>query len=98
MLNFYAHEPPESDPEELAILEGLADVQPYIGDRREPEHWLLTMGGITFDLLLKPHPRDVRLWFVFRDGVPWLASVGRERVWRAMQAEIAQPLGRKHWQ
>ncbi len=86
---------PETDPEELALLN--AEPAPYVGDQREPESWPLKMGGIVFDLYLTPHPRDVRLWYVYRDGEPWIGPVGREHVWRRMQSEVPRPLGRKHW-
>lgn len=66
-------------------------------DMREPGSLLLRLNGYDFDLLLKPHPRDVRLWHVYRDGAPWIAATGVEPVWRAMQKEMAQPLGRRHW-
>lgn len=87
--------PDETDPEELALL--CSELAPFVGDQRRPELWTMDLNGITFHLELRPHGRDVRLWNVYRDGAPWLAAVGHEKVWRAMQADAPPPLGRKHW-
>jgi len=66
-------------------------------DMREPGEFVLRINGYRFDCVLKPHGRDVRLWHVIRDGEVWLPSTGLERMWRAVQAEMASPLGRAHW-
>jgi hypothetical protein len=65
-------------------------------DMREPGRLLLEVNGYSFDLRLDPDRRDVRMWCVYRDGQPWIRG-GLERVWRAMQSEMALPIGRRHW-
>jgi hypothetical protein len=42
------------------------------------------------------------MWRAYRDGEPWIVDGrpmrgGLEMMWRAIQAEIAKPLGRRHW-
>jgi hypothetical protein len=71
---------------------------PVIGqdDRRQPFDWRFSCGGVSWSLHFEPNPRDVRQWRVFRDGQPWMCA-GLERVWRAMQREMAPALGRRHW-
>ena len=66
-------------------------------DMREPGRLLLEISGYSFDVELRPHHRDVRLWHAYRDGKPWIPAAGLERIWRAIQSEIAPPLGRRHW-
>jgi len=63
---------------------------------RQPFDWTFACGGITWSLHFEPNPRDVRQWRVFRDGELWMCA-GLERVWRAMQREMAPALGRRHW-
>jgi hypothetical protein len=53
------------------------------------------LNGYSFDCDLIPDRRDVRRWVVLRDGKPWMRC-GLERLWRAVQAEMAQPLGKRH--
>lgn len=65
-------------------------------DRRQPFDWSFSCGGVSWSLHFEPNPRDVRQWRVFRDGQPWMCA-GLERVWRAMQREMAPALGRRHW-
>ena len=64
---------------------------------REPGEFVLRVNGYRYDCILNPHGRDVRLWHVIRDGELWLPSTGLERMWRTVQAEMAQPLGRRNW-
>jgi len=85
MLHFSAHRPPKT--REV----GLRD------DMREPGEFVLRVNGYRYDCILNPHGRDVRLWHVIRDGELWLPSTGLERMWRTVQAEMAQPLGRRNW-
>ena len=77
-------------PEPKAREVGLRD------DMREPGEFRLSVNGYVFDLILQPDRRDVRMWRVYRDGEPWMRC-GLEKVWRAVQAEMAAPLGRAHW-
>lgn len=65
-------------------------------DRRQPFDWSFSCGGVSWSLHFEPNPRDVRQWRVFRDGQPWMVA-GLERIWRAMQREMAPALGRRHW-
>lgn len=65
-------------------------------DRRPVGRLLLDIGSTVIDLELRPDQRDVRLWRAYRDGAPYLRA-GLERIWRKMQSEVAQPLGRAHW-
>lgn len=63
---------------------------------------LIEVNGYAFDIRLDRDPRDVRMWRVFRDGVPWIVGgkplrCGLEKVWRLIQAEMALPVGRRHW-
>lgn len=69
---------------------------PVRDDHRQPFDWVFSCGGISWSLHFEPNPRDVRQWKVFRDGEPWMCA-GLERVWRAMQREMAPALGRSHW-
>ena len=77
---------------------GLVDGAPFVVplDNRQPFDWSFACGGITWSLHFEPNPRDVRQWRVFRDGELWMCA-GLERVWRAMQREMAPVLGRRHW-
>lgn len=65
-------------------------------DDMRPVGRLLLDIGQRFDLELRPDPRDVRRWLAYRDGVPFERG-GLERIWRAVQRQIASPLGRCHW-
>jgi hypothetical protein len=65
-------------------------------DMRPPFDWCFSVSGVTWNLHFEADPRDVRRWRVWRDGEPWMVS-GLEQVWRAMQREMAQPLGRRNW-
>lgn len=65
-------------------------------DMRQPGRLLLDIGSQVFDIELRPDPRDVRRWIACRNGQPYLRA-GLERIWRSVQAEIAQPIGRSHW-
>ena len=85
---FYARQR-RREPKEREV--GLRD------DNRRVERFLLTQGDVTFDLTLVPDPRDVRRWKVYRDDVLFVHG-GLEQMWRAVQRELAPPLGRRHWQ
>lgn len=63
---------------------------------RPPGRLLLEVNGQRIDIELRPDPRDVGLWRAYRDGAPWMRA-GLERIWRAVQAELAPALGRRHW-
>lgn len=65
-------------------------------DMREPGRLVLQVNGYTFDIRLDPDRRDVRMWLAYRDGEPFVRG-GLEKVWRKIQAEIAPPVGRRHW-
>ena len=65
-------------------------------DNRTVGRLLLDIGAQAFDIELRPDRRDVRRWIAYRNGQPF-ARGGLERIWRAVQAEIAAPLGRWHW-
>lgn len=65
-------------------------------DPRQPSDWALLCGGVSWSLHFEPSPRDVRQWRVYRNGEPWMCA-GLQRVWRAMQKEMAPVLGRRHW-
>lgn len=65
-------------------------------DNRSTGRLLLDIGAQMFDLELRPDPRDVRRWLAYRNGQPFMRG-GLERIWRAVQAEIAPALGRRHW-
>jgi len=65
-------------------------------DMREPGELVLRVNGYAFLIRLEPDPRDVRMWRAYRDGEQWIRG-GLEKMWRAIQAEMAAPLGRRHW-
>ena len=65
-------------------------------DRRLPFDWIFACGGVSWSLHFEPNRRDVRQWQVYRDGNFWMCA-GLEKVWRAMQKEMAPALGRRHW-
>ena len=97
------HYRPASSSERDARVErrragGLVDGAPFVVplDNRQPFDWSFACGGITWSLHFEPNPRDVRQWRVFRDGELWMCA-GLERVWQAMQHEMAPALGRRHW-
>jgi hypothetical protein len=71
-------------------------------DVRESGRMLIDVNWYVFDIRLEPDKGDVRMWRVFRDGLPWIVDgkplrCGLERVWRLIQAEMAAPLGRRNW-
>jgi len=65
-------------------------------DLRKPFVWQWEAYGVVWDLHFEADPRDVRRWCVSRNGQPWMRC-GLEQVWRAMQREMARPLGRRSW-